>query len=270
MGKEYVIKIVGWKKYQNREVKTRSIWLRFQNDFIENPNFGEFSSDERVTWIYALCCASKLNTDTLQVPHQCSHRVLHRCTGIDEKTFHRTFEKLKKLRAIEIRTTRGRYADDTSENADDTLRDETRRDGDETRQDDSVRGETAVAVADPKAVALESKKLAKVEAGKKAQAFAGAYVKAYQTRFPEGRPEDLRDGKVRGQILAWIADYDLERACQLIQVYFQMETKWFGAKGYDFLTFRNNLNKIGQALDSGHDPDGNQINWAKLERELGA
>lgn len=104
----------------------------------------------------------------------------------------------------------------------------------------------------------------------KAQAFAAAYVKAYQTRWPGKRPEDLNDGKVRGQMLNWIEDYPLDRARELIQVFFQMETKWFGTKGYDFLTFRNNLNKIAQALDSGHDPDGNSLDWEKIRREVGA
>lgn len=111
--------------------------------------------------------------------------------------------------------------------------------------------------ADPPAK-VDGKKL---ESRAKAQRFAGAYVRAYQTRYPGGRPEDLNDPKVRGQILSWVSDYPIERAEQLIQVYFQMEAKWFNAKGYDFITFRNNLNKIGQALDSGEDPDGQQINW---------
>jgi hypothetical protein len=98
----------------------------------------------------------------------------------------------------------------------------------------------------------------------KAREFAAAYVRAYQVRFPGCRPEDLNDDKVRGQILTWIKNYPLERARQLIQVYFQMDTKWFGTKGYDFTTFRNNLNKIGQALDTGQDPDGNKVDWAKV------
>lgn len=109
-----------------------------------------------------------------------------------------------------------------------------------------------------------SKSLAKAEQALKANLFVAAYVKAYQTRFPGGRPEDLNDGKVRGQMLGWLKDYPLERACELIQVYFQMDTKWFGAKGYDFLTFRNNLNTIGQALDSGQDPAGNTVDWKKV------
>lgn len=110
---------------------------------------------------------------------------------------------------------------------------------------------------------------AKAETAIKANRFVGAYVKAYQTRFPDRRPEDLNDGKVKGQILNWIAGYPLERACDLIQVYFQMDTKWFTTKGYDFLTFRNNLNVIGQSLDSGEDPGGGKIDIGKLRAERG-
>lgn len=128
--------------------------------------------------------------------------------------------------------------------------------------------------ADASSTQVATKSLTKLQQkvldGAAAKTFVASYVSAYQTKFPGGRPEDLRDGKVRGQILNWIKDYPMDRACQLIQVYFQMDTKWFDTKGYDFLTFRNNLNKIGQALDSGRDPDGNQINWNKLRERAGA
>jgi hypothetical protein len=112
--------------------------------------------------------------------------------------------------------------------------------------------------------------ITKADQAQKANRFVGAYVKAYQTRFPDSRPEDLNDGKTRGQILSWVKDYPLERACQLIQVYFQMDAKWFNTKGYDFLTFRNNLNKIGQALDSGKDPDGNEVDWGSVNLSGGS
>lgn len=124
---------------------------------------------------------------------------------------------------------------------------------------------TAIASDTPTVASDTSKEVLisqqKEEAKEKARAFVAAYVKAYQVKFPAGRPEDLSDGKVRGQILNWIKDYSLERAKQLIQVFFQMDNKWFQQKGYDFMTFRNNLNLIGQALDSGVDPSGSKIDW---------
>ena len=141
------------------------------------------------------------------------------------------------------------------------------------KEEKELKGESAVALAPQSnlpGVIEDPKALAKREAQSKAATFVGAYVKAYQTRFPEGRPEDLQDGKVRGQIMNWISglpegEKSLQRACQLVQVFFQMDTKWFATKGYDFLTFRNNLQKIGQALDSGKDPDGNAINWGEVK-----
>lgn len=127
--------------------------------------------------------------------------------------------------------------------------------------------------AQSQAIAESSKELSKVpsdkknEVGLKAREFCAAYIKAYQTKFPGQRPSDIYDGKVQGQIKNFVSTYPLDRAKDLIQVFFQMETKWFGTKGYDFITFRNNLNKIGQALDSGTDPDGNKIDWKKFWSE---
>lgn len=133
-------------------------------------------------------------------------------------------------------------------------------------------GTTAVAVVPPNQVSRGRKTDPPddVELNQKTSRFIGAYVKAYQTKWPEGRPEDVKDGKTTGQIKSWLKSFPVDRACDLIQVYFQMDTKWFGTKGYDFQTFRSNLNKIGQALDSGADPDGNQINWNQIRKQVGA
>lgn len=101
-----------------------------------------------------------------------------------------------------------------------------------------------------------------VDQKNKTQKFIAAYIRAYQSRFKDGRPEDLSDGKVRGQIKLFAEQHpDIDRACQLIQVYFQMRTQWFETKGYDFLTFKNNLAVIGQALDSGIEATGNAGYW---------
>lgn len=99
--------------------------------------------------------------------------------------------------------------------------------------------------------------------------FVAAYVQAYAKRFPERRPEDLSDGKVRGQIRLFAEQHpDIDRACQLIQVYFQMDQRWFETKGWDFLTFKNNLAVVGQALDSG-DGSGSQGLLERLKRMNG-
>lgn len=96
--------------------------------------------------------------------------------------------------------------------------------------------------------------------------FVAAYVSAYEGKFGH-RPEDLSDPKVRGQITAWAKDHpDVDRACELVQVFFQLDRKWFQVKGYDFLTFRNNLNAIGQALAQGSDSLSGGYSEAEIKR----
>lgn len=96
--------------------------------------------------------------------------------------------------------------------------------------------------------------------------FVAAYVSAYEGKFGH-RPEDLSDPKVRGQITAWAKDHpDIDRACELVQVFFQLDRKWFQVKGYDFLTFRNNLNAVGQALAQGSDSLSGGYSEAEIKR----
>lgn len=98
----------------------------------------------------------------------------------------------------------------------------------------------------------------------KTNQFILAYIAAWKTKFP-GRPQDLTDPVVLGQIKAWLKYCPIERACQLIQVYFQVEDRWFGTKVYDFMTFKQNLNKIGLALDSGLQPGAaKEYDWSKV------
>lgn len=90
--------------------------------------------------------------------------------------------------------------------------------------------------------------------------FISVYVKAFKSRYGDTRP-DL-GGKVRGQIKNLIKDVGLNRACDLIQVFLQMEDPWFITKCHDFTTFMTNVQKIGIALDTGKkDPSKKELNW---------
>lgn len=81
--------------------------------------------------------------------------------------------------------------------------------------------------------------------------FIATYAKAWETRW-QSRP-DLR-GKVQGQIKTFLFDTPLERACELIQVYCQMDEPWFVTKCHDFGTFLENIGKVNIALDTGQLP----------------
>ncbi len=87
--------------------------------------------------------------------------------------------------------------------------------------------------------------------------FIANYIQAYRQRYGEkSRPALV--GKVQGQIKRFLGEVAIERACDLIQVYLQMDDPWFKTKCHDFGTFLENLNKIGLALDTGQSPDAKQ------------
>lgn len=81
--------------------------------------------------------------------------------------------------------------------------------------------------------------------------FIATYATAWKARW-KSRP-DLR-GKVQGQIKTFLADCPIDRACELIQVYCQMEEPFFVTKCHDFGTFLENIGKVNIALDTGQLP----------------
>jgi hypothetical protein len=103
----------------------------------------------------------------------------------------------------------------------------------------------------------------KAQPKKNIRDFIAMYVRGYQSRFPGQRPADLYDPKVLGQIKNLLKTFPIAKASDLVQAYFQIDDPWFQKKGYSFLTFRENLNKIDQALASGS-PTNAATNWAKI------
>lgn len=87
------------------------------------------------------------------------------------------------------------------------------------------------------------------------QLFVGTYVKAYRKRYGEKARPDL-GGKTQGGIKRLLADYPIDRACEMIQVFLQMDDPWFVTKAHDFETFAQNLTKVGLALDTGKERGG--------------
>lgn len=54
-----LINILNWEKYNPRTDRTGSSWLRLENNFFEEGKFSELNCQERLFWIYLLCCQSK-------------------------------------------------------------------------------------------------------------------------------------------------------------------------------------------------------------------
>lgn len=88
-----------------------------------------------------------------------------------------------------------------------------------------------------------------------------AYIRAFKAKYgDQTRPEIT--GKTAGQVKALLKSVPIERAVQLVQVYLQMDDRWFETKHHDFGTFIENLTKIGVALDTGQQPGG--LDWSKV------
>lgn len=95
----------------------------------------------------------------------------------------------------------------------------------------------------------------------KMQAFIAAYAKGYQGKY-KGPPEGLRDKAIIGKIGHWIEHVPQERACQLVEVYLQIDYQPIANSQHDLWQFFRHLNRIGNALNSGQKPSG--INWDKV------
>ena len=124
---------------------------------------------------------------------------------------------------------------------------------------------------------LNTKKLKAADAPQReVSRFISTYVKAYQTRYPgkAGMPPPRPDlsGKVQGQIKRYLDEVPIDRACSLIQVFCQMNDRWFVTKHHDFGSFLENQNKVSYALDTGQDPgdQGSAIDWSKVDLSEGA
>ncbi len=101
------------------------------------------------------------------------------------------------------------------------------------------------------------------ELGHKTSELIAAYVTAFEKKF-SCRP-DLT-GRTIGQIKNFMRSVPLARAVNLIEVFFQIDDKWFKTKGYDWQCFENNLAKVGIALDTGQ--ISGQTDWNQIFKEI--
>lgn len=99
------------------------------------------------------------------------------------------------------------------------------------------------------------------ETKNKMRAFIATYSSGYREKYG-APPEGIRDKALVGKLGHWIEHTSEERACQLVQVYLQIDHKWINDSCHDLWQFFRHLNRIGNALATGQDPGG--INWAKV------
>lgn len=225
----YTITIMNWEKYNPRKDIARPWWFALNHDFFEDQKITDFSLEEKAAFIYILCQASKNYSERGKMTINTKHATVY--MGISEpqaeELLNRTVKKLVKLRIVECRSVRGLYAICTPHNS--TVHNSTVQD-----------------------ITLHNKEELKAPAVANADAstFISKYIKAHQGRYG-GKSRPNLTGKVQGQIKNLLKSISIDRAINLVEVYYQMDDAWFITKCHDFTTFVENLQKIGIALDTG-------------------
>lgn len=97
----------------------------------------------------------------------------------------------------------------------------------------------------------------------KMRAFIARYADLYREKY-RAPPESIRDKAIIGKIGHWIESVSEERAMQLLQVYMQIRYRPFDESCHDLWPFFRHLNRIGNALATGVDPQ--TANWDKIFR----
>ena len=81
-----------------------------------------------------------------------------------------------------------------------------------------------------------------------ARRLIATYCDAYKLRYGISPPIT---GQVAGQAKNLLGTIPLDRACEMVQAYLQMEDRWFLTKCHDFPTFAGNLGKVAVSLANG-------------------
>lgn len=89
-----------------------------------------------------------------------------------------------------------------------------------------------------------------------------AYAMAYKNRY---KANPTLTGKDLGVLKTLIKDLGENKMAQLVQVYVQMEDKWFITKKHDITNFQQNISKIGVSLQTGQDDARKKTTQEELE-----
>ncbi len=248
------VSIPNLTKFNPRADRANYSWLRLENDFFDDPTIFMLAGNEQRVYLRIICLASKENSSDVAFVAEQIASVLRISAAETVAAVH----SLAQAELLEIKSgglmtpTAGKVTADCRQS--DTLRYDTIRDV--TNVTKELKG-AASAPPVPAASVLPTKQPGKVGGGDAERLFIATYVRAYQSRHgPNTRPECLNDGKTIGIVRNFLKNRPLDRACDLVQVYLQMdgEGDWFVKHHHDLVTFTLKINQIGLALQNGKDP----------------
>jgi hypothetical protein len=99
-----IVRILKFEEYNPRKDIKHPRWFAFNNRLLEDPEFYDFSSDEKLAWIYILSQASQKNKDVVEINFRHASRVC----SIPEKALKSAISKLNRIGCTEhVRDTYG-------------------------------------------------------------------------------------------------------------------------------------------------------------------
>jgi hypothetical protein len=131
-------------------------------------------------------------------------------------------------------------------------------------------GGTAVARTSGTASALPAVRHVAVETGRAGgkntvHHLIGAYIRAWQARYRTNARPDVTPAI--GVFRKLLKERSAEELSQLVQVYCQMDDKWFQTKHHDIGTFGANVGKVAVAREKGHERPNGERHWMEIHEE---
>ena len=110
---EILVRLRKFEDYKGRKDVEHNSWFRCSNRLLEDPDFFEFTSDEKLVWIYILSLASQKNSDMVR----CNLAHAERVCGLKPNIVKSAIQKLLRNQLLPVddtQTLRARNVDDTS------------------------------------------------------------------------------------------------------------------------------------------------------------
>ena len=91
------VTVLNWKKYNPRKDVKKHTWMRFENDFWDNPEFAHLKSDDIIVMLIALSSCSRRQREKVKI----NFRQVYASRGLTKE---QVLTALQKLKAAEILT----------------------------------------------------------------------------------------------------------------------------------------------------------------------
>jgi hypothetical protein len=93
----------------------------------------------------------------------------------------------------------------------------------------------------------------------------GCYIRAWQDRYKTKARPDI--APAIGVFRKLLKERSAEELSLLLQVYCQMDDKWFQTKHHDIGTFGANVGKVAVAREKGHERPNGERHWMEIHQE---